>query len=123
MQFCVINSMLPKESIASIFVKVNLRKKIKFLKLFFNFNTNKFKLLDKFFLFLKDSQILVTGGVDFLIKVWNPFITKKAKITFHGHQAPISAIFIQNNGKRIFSLSQDRCIRVFDVFSRTCMQV
>ncbi|KAI4497186.1 hypothetical protein M0802_007670 [Mischocyttarus mexicanus] len=74
------------------------------------------------FNFCEESQILVTGGPDCIIRVWNPFVPKKASNIFQGHQATICAIIIQNAGQRIYSLSKDRCIKVWDVPTHTCIQ-
>ena len=75
------------------------------------------------FLLSKANQTLVTGGSDCIVRVWNPFVPKKAISIFYGHRAAISALFTQNFGKRIYSLSKDRCIKVWDVPSHSCIQV
>ncbi|KAL2715937.1 WD repeat-containing protein on Y chromosome [Vespula squamosa] len=74
------------------------------------------------FNFCEESQILVTGGPDCIIRVWNPFVPTKASNIFQGHQATICAIILQNAGQRIYSLSKDRCIKVWDVPTYTCIQ-
>lgn len=70
-----------------------------------------------------ESQVLVTGGPDCIIRVWNPFVPTKASNIFQGHQATICAIILQNAGQRIYSLSKDKCIKVWDVPTYTCIQV
>ncbi|XP_035738138.1 WD repeat-containing protein on Y chromosome-like [Vespa mandarinia] len=74
------------------------------------------------FNFCEESQILVTGGPDCIIRVWNPFVPTKASNIFQGHQATICAIILQNAGQRIYSLSKDKCIKVWDVPTYTCIQ-
>lgn len=70
-----------------------------------------------------ESQILVTGGPDCIVRVWNPFVTKRANSTFQGHHAAICALITQNAGRRVYSLSKDRCIKVWDVLAQSCIQV
>ena len=67
--------------------------------------------------------MLVTGGPDCIIRIWNPFVPAKANMTFYGHRAGICALFTQSFGKRIYSLSKDRCIKVWDIPSYSCIQV
>ncbi|XP_043502264.1 WD repeat-containing protein on Y chromosome [Polistes fuscatus] len=74
------------------------------------------------FNFCEENQMLVTGGHDCIIRIWNPFVPKKASNTFQGHKATICAIIIQNVSQRIYSLSQDRCIKVWHVPTQTCIQ-
>ncbi|KAK2585795.1 hypothetical protein KPH14_010400 [Odynerus spinipes] len=74
------------------------------------------------FNFCEESQMLVTGGPDCIIRVWNPFVPKRASNIFQGHHATICAIILQNAGQRIYSLSKDRCIKVWDVPAHTCIQ-
>ncbi|KZC13993.1 WD repeat-containing protein on Y chromosome [Dufourea novaeangliae] len=74
------------------------------------------------FTFCEESQTLVTGGPDCIVRVWNPFVTKRPNCTFQGHHATICGLVIQNNGKRVYSLSNSKCIKVWDVLSQSCIQ-
>ncbi|XP_024936747.1 WD repeat-containing protein on Y chromosome isoform X2 [Cephus cinctus] len=69
-----------------------------------------------------ESNILATGGPDCIVRVWNPFVPKKASSVFQGHHAAICALIVQDKGKRIYSLSKDRCVKVWDVFDQSCIQ-
>ncbi|XP_076665272.1 WD repeat-containing protein WDY isoform X2 [Andrena cerasifolii] len=74
------------------------------------------------FTLCEESQTLVTGGPDCIVRVWNPFVTRRPSSTFQGHHTPISALVTQNSGKRVYSLSKDRCIKVWDVLAQSCIQ-
>ncbi|XP_032671627.1 WD repeat-containing protein on Y chromosome-like [Odontomachus brunneus] len=74
------------------------------------------------FVFCEESHTLVTGGPDCVVRVWNPFVPKKAKAVLSGHRSTICALVIVNAGKRLYSLSKDRCIKVWDVPSHNCIQ-
>ncbi|XP_025989826.2 WD repeat-containing protein on Y chromosome [Solenopsis invicta] len=69
-----------------------------------------------------ESHILVTGGPDCVIRVWNPFVPGKANAVLSGHRSTICALVVIDAGKRIYSLSKDRCIKVWDVPALSCIQ-
>ncbi|XP_020279085.1 WD repeat-containing protein on Y chromosome isoform X2 [Pseudomyrmex gracilis] len=70
----------------------------------------------------EESCTLVTGGIDSVVRVWNPFVPGKANAILQGHRSPICALVIIDAGKRVYSLSKDRCIKVWDVPTHTCIQ-
>nr|XP_021191177.2 WD repeat-containing protein on Y chromosome [Helicoverpa armigera] len=74
------------------------------------------------FTFEEEKHILVTGGPDCLVRVWNPFVPAKPSMTFIGHHTGIVCIVLQNKGRTIYSLSRDRTIKVWDVQSHVCLQ-
>ncbi|KAG7203778.1 hypothetical protein KM043_013799 [Ampulex compressa] len=75
------------------------------------------------FTFCEENQMLVTGGPDCTIRIWNPFVPRKASAIFQGHRATICALVVQNDGKQIYSLSNDRCVKVWDVPTQSCIQI
>ncbi|XP_072939035.1 WD repeat-containing protein on Y chromosome-like [Epargyreus clarus] len=74
------------------------------------------------FVFDEDAHILVTGGPDCTVRVWNPFVPAKPSAVFHGHHAGVTAIVLQNAGQTVYSLSRDRVIKVWDVQGQNCVQ-
>nr|CAD7572926.1 unnamed protein product [Timema californicum] len=74
------------------------------------------------FNFSEESHLLVTGGPDCIVRVWNIFVSSKANCVFHGHHAAICHIVLQDAGQMIFSLSKDRCIKVWDLAQQSCIQ-
>nr|CAD7462430.1 unnamed protein product [Timema tahoe] len=75
------------------------------------------------FNFSEESHLLVTGGPDCIVRVWNIFVSSKANCVFHGHHAAICHIVLQDAGQMIFSVSKDRCIKVWDLAQQSCVQV
>lgn len=73
--------------------------------------------------FDEEAHILVTGGPDCTVRVWNPFVPAKPSVTFHGHHAGVTSIVLQNGGQTVYSLSRDRVIKVWDVQGQQCIQV
>ncbi|XP_049868004.1 WD repeat-containing protein on Y chromosome-like [Pectinophora gossypiella] len=74
------------------------------------------------FAFEEEAHVLVTGGPDCNVRVWNPFVPAKANVVLVGHHAGIIALVLQNNGQTIYSLSRDRVIKVWDVQGQVCQQ-
>ncbi|XP_067009449.2 WD repeat-containing protein on Y chromosome isoform X1 [Anabrus simplex] len=70
----------------------------------------------------EESHIIVTGGPDCMVRVWNVFVSSKASCVFQGHHAAIVSIVLQEAGQRIYSLSKDKCIKVWDVAAQACIQ-
>ncbi|XP_071645187.1 WD repeat-containing protein on Y chromosome [Temnothorax longispinosus] len=69
-----------------------------------------------------ESRILVTGGPDCVVRIWNPFVPVKANAVLSGHRSTICALVVIDAGKRIYSLSKDRCVKVWDVPAHSCIQ-
>nr|XP_049696246.1 WD repeat-containing protein on Y chromosome isoform X1 [Helicoverpa armigera] len=74
------------------------------------------------FEFDEEAHILVTGGPDSVVRVWNPFVPAKPSVTFIGHHAAVTCVVLQNKGQTIYSLSRDRTIKVWDVQGQVCIQ-
>nr|XP_046475216.1 WD repeat-containing protein on Y chromosome [Neodiprion pinetum] len=72
--------------------------------------------------FCEEGHILVTGGPDCTVRVWNPFVPNKPNCILQGHHATICTLITHNGGKRIYSLAKDKCIKVWDVAAQACMQ-
>ncbi|XP_022814894.1 WD repeat-containing protein on Y chromosome-like [Spodoptera litura] len=72
--------------------------------------------------FDEEAHILVTGGPDCVVRVWNPFVPAKANVCLYGHHAGITCIVLQNKGHTVYSLSRDRTIKVWDIHSHACVQ-
>ncbi|KAK3099235.1 hypothetical protein FSP39_001323 [Pinctada imbricata] len=75
----------------------------------------------KCFDFSKDKNIIVTGGMDRIVRLWNPYVSDKPTAMLRGHNAPIFYLCIASDENRIFSLSTDKCIKVWDIHDHNCL--
>ncbi|XP_070198273.1 cilia- and flagella-associated protein 337-like isoform X3 [Littorina saxatilis] len=75
----------------------------------------------KCFDFSKEKNIIVTGGMDRIIRLWNPYVSLKPTAMLRGHNAPIFFLRIADEDDRIYSLSTDRCLKVWDIQDHTCL--
>uniref|UniRef100_A0A3B5ACJ7 WD40 repeat domain 95 n=1 Tax=Stegastes partitus TaxID=144197 RepID=A0A3B5ACJ7_9TELE len=57
-------------------------------------------------------SLLVTGGMDRLIRLWNPHFSGKPTGILKGHSAPIIFLFISSEDSQIFSVSTDNTVKV-----------
>lgn len=69
------------------------------------------------------AHLIATGGPDCLVRVWNPFVTKRAVAVLRGHHAGILSLILQSEGAILISISQDRSVKVWDVVNQNCLQV
>ncbi|KAH1000024.1 hypothetical protein HUJ04_001903 [Dendroctonus ponderosae] len=68
------------------------------------------------------THIVATGGPDCLIRLWNPFVPHRPTCTFYGHHTGIVQLVFQDSGKLLYSMSKDKCIKVWDISLQSCLQ-
>ncbi|XP_042075633.1 WD repeat-containing protein 49-like [Haplochromis burtoni] len=56
-------------------------------------------------------RLLITGGMDKLIRLWNPHYSGKPTGILKGHSAPIISIRISSEDNQIFSVSTDCTVK------------
>uniref|UniRef100_A0A3Q2CWZ6 WD40 repeat domain 95 n=1 Tax=Cyprinodon variegatus TaxID=28743 RepID=A0A3Q2CWZ6_CYPVA len=60
----------------------------------------------------KKDGLLVTGGMDRLIRLWNTRFSEKPDGILKGHSAPIFSLCISSEDSQIFSVSTDNTVKV-----------
>eukprot|EP00794_Sanderia_malayensis_P006938 gene6938-7717_t len=71
--------------------------------------------------FCKEKNIIATGGMDRLIRLWNPYVPSKPIGILRGHVTPIFYLFVVAEDNRLFSISNDKTIKVWDLHDQTCL--
>ncbi|XP_051253152.1 WD repeat-containing protein on Y chromosome isoform X2 [Dicentrarchus labrax] len=66
-------------------------------------------------------SLLVTGGMDRLIRMWNPHFSGKPTGVLKGHSAPIIYLGIFSADSQIFSVSIDRTVKIWDIQDQCCL--
>ncbi|KAK7504770.1 hypothetical protein BaRGS_00003798, partial [Batillaria attramentaria] len=69
------------------------------------------------------ANIIATGGVDKIIRVWHPHIFSRPTGKLMGHLFTIIDIACNERDQHIISLSTARVFRVWDIHTLTCLQV
>ncbi|XP_059499963.1 WD repeat-containing protein 49-like isoform X5 [Stegostoma tigrinum] len=70
----------------------------------------------KTFDFCKEKNLLVTGGLDRIIRMWNPNFPGRPIGRLAGHNSPIVFLSIAAGDSRIFSISVDKIIKDIKVW-------
>lgn len=74
------------------------------------------------FCYDETSNVIATGGPDFIVRLWSPFTPQKPFCVFSGHNSGITFIFLQDNGKRCYSIDNTKLIKVWDVHGQCLLQ-
>ncbi|KAJ8309097.1 hypothetical protein KUTeg_013971 [Tegillarca granosa] len=69
------------------------------------------------------ANIIATGGVDKVIRVWHPHIFSRPTGKLIGHLFTIVDICCNERDQHLISLSTARVFRVWDIHTLTCLQV
>lgn len=79
-----------------------------------------FKIPKGFWCFVVSAaqHLIATGGPDCIVRVWNPYVPYRPNATFHGHHAGILGLILQSKGKKLCSISKDKCIKVWDIITQ-----
>nr|XP_046245544.1 WD repeat-containing protein 49 isoform X2 [Scatophagus argus] len=66
-------------------------------------------------------SLLITGGMDRLIRMWNPHFSGKPTGILKGHCAPIVYLCIFSEDSQIFSVSIDGTVKIWDIQDQCCL--
>ncbi|KAL3877706.1 hypothetical protein ACJMK2_035372 [Sinanodonta woodiana] len=67
-------------------------------------------------------NIIVTGGIDYAVRVWNPYVNNRAIGIFKNHNKPINHVMIHEKRGQVISIDKGRSLHVFDIRDQTCLQ-
>lgn len=59
--------------------------------------------------------------MDQVIYVWNPFVTDKPIGSLYGQGSPLFCVNVDSTNNRIFSISNDNTVKVWDLIEYTCL--
>ncbi|XP_068614299.1 cilia- and flagella-associated protein 337-like, partial [Brachionichthys hirsutus] len=66
-------------------------------------------------------SLLVTGGMDRLIRLWNPCFSGQTTGVLKGHCAPVTHLCISAEDSQIFSVSTDGAVKIWDIQTQCCL--
>ncbi|KAM7331552.1 hypothetical protein ACRRTK_008260 [Alexandromys fortis] len=74
----------------------------------------------KAFSFCREKNLLVTAGMDRLVRVWNPYLPGKPTGVLRGHMAPVVYVHISLEESKVFSMSTDNTVKIWDLETHGC---
>nr|XP_040049453.1 WD repeat-containing protein on Y chromosome [Gasterosteus aculeatus aculeatus] len=66
-------------------------------------------------------SLLVTGGMDRLVRMWNPHFSGEPTGILKGHSAPIVSLHILSEDSQILSVSTDSTVKIWDIQDQHCL--
>ncbi|XP_023226282.1 WD repeat-containing protein on Y chromosome-like [Centruroides sculpturatus] len=60
-------------------------------------------------------NLIITGGMDYSVRIWNPYVTNKASAILLGHASPVVKVFMDSKRHLAFSISMCKYIFVWDI--------
>ncbi|XP_012370167.1 WD repeat-containing protein 49-like [Octodon degus] len=75
----------------------------------------------KAFSFCRRKNLLLTGGMDRIIRAWNPYLPGKPTGMLRSHMAPVIYIHIASEDNKIFSVSIDSTFKIWDLEMYSCL--
>ncbi|KAM5288019.1 cilia- and flagella-associated protein 337-like [Ctenodactylus gundi] len=75
----------------------------------------------KAFSYCRKRSLLLTGGMDRIIRVWNPYLPGKPTGMLRSHTAPVIYIHASSEDNKIFSMSTDNTVKIWDLETHTCL--
>lgn len=74
------------------------------------------------FAFASKPAMLIAGGRDKMIRLWNPFVLTKSAGTLIGHNTAIANLEVHSRESLVISCSEDRVIKVWSMRTLNCLQ-
>jgi len=74
------------------------------------------------FEYVPSLNIIVTGGYDALVRVWNPYVPSKAVVLLQGHKSPVTHVCAVTKLEYIISVAENKEVRVHDLNTQTVIQ-
>lgn len=71
---------------------------------------------------VEQRQLLVSGGVDRLVRLWDPRLPAKSSCieAMHGHSGPVTGIVAEPDSTQLYTASMDKSIKLWDLRTRRC---
>uniref|UniRef100_A0A8D0H2M1 Uncharacterized protein n=1 Tax=Sphenodon punctatus TaxID=8508 RepID=A0A8D0H2M1_SPHPU len=67
------------------------------------------------------NNLIVTGGMDRLIRMWNPYMPGRPTGVLRSHTAPVFYLYISAEDDKIFSMSMNNTIKIWDIEDQSCL--
>ncbi|CAF1529734.1 unnamed protein product [Adineta ricciae] len=67
-------------------------------------------------------NILITGGADYRVRIWNPYVTQKCTASLEEHHAAVIDVRINERLAQFYTFSKDAVVKAWDLKELFCLQ-
>ncbi|XP_071107369.1 WD repeat-containing protein on Y chromosome-like [Haliotis cracherodii] len=67
-------------------------------------------------------NIIATGGMDYNVRIWNPYVVNRATVILKGHNKPIIHTVLNGRKNMLISIDKGKTIRIYDLRDHSCLQ-
>ncbi|XP_058452425.1 WD repeat-containing protein on Y chromosome [Malaya genurostris] len=67
-------------------------------------------------------DLVVTGGPDGQLRLWDSRRPETPTVTLPGHNAGVAFVFLQDEAQKIYSMDQKKIVKIWDVLNRILIQ-
>lgn len=75
----------------------------------------------KSFSYCKEKLVILTGGLDRILRLWNPYVPKSPTATIRGHNAPIEMVEIDAVQNIFISIDLQKNIKIWNLGDQTLL--
>ena len=72
--------------------------------------------------FCRKNNVIATGGYDTVVRVWNPYVPRKAVMLLQGHKSPVTHVAVHSEKEQIISLGEEKEIHIHDMTTQNIVQ-
>ncbi|XP_073779939.1 cilia- and flagella-associated protein 337 isoform X1 [Danio rerio] len=69
----------------------------------------------------KNLNLLVTGGMDKVVRMWIPYVPRNPTGILKGHSAPVAYVCVTSENGHIYSVSTDNTAKIWHIKDQTCL--
>ncbi|XP_041474209.1 WD repeat-containing protein on Y chromosome-like [Lytechinus variegatus] len=70
----------------------------------------------------RSMNVIATGGIDHVVRLWNPYVQDKPIAFLRGHTMAVVGVVINDRFKHVYSFAKDGVVKVWDLYEYTCLQ-
>eukprot|EP00057_Strongylocentrotus_purpuratus_P002746 XP_003725163.1 PREDICTED: WD repeat-containing protein on Y chromosome [Strongylocentrotus purpuratus] len=67
-------------------------------------------------------NVIATGGIDHVVRLWNPYVQDKPIAFLRGHTMAVVGVVINERFKHVYSFAKDGVVKIWDLYEYTCLQ-
>ncbi|XP_072168406.1 cilia- and flagella-associated protein 337-like [Diadema setosum] len=70
----------------------------------------------------RSMNVIATGGIDHVVRLWNPYVPDKPVAFLRGHLMTVVGVVINEFTRQVYSYAKDGAVKIWDLYEYTCLQ-